>query len=690
MRTIYFFFYLLLAIGTGYSQTETKHTALLWDSSYGMEQKDLATEFVFLESYFNRNPNVNLDLVVFSNTIVQQESFTISEGNWDRLKNELKQVVYDGATSFSSIFPKEIDEIILVSDGMGTDAIPRTILKPLYIINSVSKSTKAELEIIAASTGGAYFDIAKVNEAIKNDPDIANVTTRGTKRERVLPKKNEREALGEVFINAPKEEEEVELVNTGNKVVDKRTIGYSVESISTKDVSEQDIELKDAVRGQFTNLDLPLDSQIGSADLSQFLGRHKNMTILGNQYGMVVIDGVPMTQSDSSVFNVNNLPNPAGRPDVNAPRINPLGDSQETPRINPDNIASITYLKGLAATNKYGTLGSAGVILITTKTALAAEKRERKEIVLGTTATYTGDAASMNALPDTPYIFELKKAKDITEAYDTYLEQRKVYGNTPAFYIHTASYFKDWNNPVVVRRILSNVSEVSNVSSSSLLAMAYKYEEMGMRELALKTYRQLTKNEPNKLQYYRNMALAFHNNANYQDALVVYDKLDKQTIGEIAGYNGLKNTLETEFKNLVALRKNELTTTYINQKYQNNSPLDTRIVFEWNVFDAPFDLQIVNPQSRFFTWSHTLEAEANRMQEEKVQGYGLEEFFMTASDKGDWLFNVTYLGENSMAEPVFLKVTTYTNYGKPNQKETVKVIPLENTNTKETVLTVRI
>ena len=78
------------------------------------------------------------------------------------------------------------------------------------------------------------------------------------------------------------------------------------------------------------------------------------------------------------------------------------------------------------------------------------------------------------------------------------------------------------------------------------------------------------------------------------------------------------------------------------------------------------------------------------MIQEQVQGYGLEEYFMTASDKGDWLFNVTYLGKNSKIEPVFLKVTTYTNYGKPNQSETIKVIPLENTNTKETVLTVRI
>ena len=74
------------------------------------------------------------------------------------------------------------------------------------------------------------------------------------------------------------------------------------------------------------------------------------------------------------------------------------------------------------------------------------------------------------------------------------------------------------------------------------------------------------------------------------------------------------------------------------------------------------------------------------------QGYGLEEFFMTAADKGEWLFNLTYFGtrtgDNNI--PTYIKITTYRNFGKPNQTKEVKVIGLHALNKKETVLTVKI
>jgi uncharacterized protein YfaP (DUF2135 family) len=123
-----------------------------------------------------------------------------------------------------------------------------------------------------------------------------------------------------------------------------------------------------------------------------------------------------------------------------------------------------------------------------------------------------------------------------------------------------------------------------------------------------------------------------------------------------------------------------------------NVELDTRIVFEWNAFDAEFDLQIVNPQQRFFTWSHTQQAEPSRFNKEKELGYGLEEFFMTREDKGDWLFNMTYFGKRNgdNRTPTYVKITRYDNYGRPNQQQSVQVISLETLNRQQSVLSVKI
>ena len=50
----------------------------------------------------------------------------------------------------------------------------------------------------------------------------------------------------------------------------------------------------------------------------------------------------------------------------------------DTGFIDPANIESVTYLKGLAATNIYGSDGSNGVLLIKTKTGSSSYKKKKK------------------------------------------------------------------------------------------------------------------------------------------------------------------------------------------------------------------------------------------------------------------------------------------------------------------------
>ena len=154
----------------------------------------------------------------------------------------------------------------------------------------------------------------------------------------------------------------------------------------------------------------------------------------------------------------------------------------------------------------------------------------------------------------------------------------------------------------------------------------------------------------------------------------------------------LKTTIDNEFKNLVALHSDDLNISNIKAVYKSNITYNTRIVFEWNSYDAEFDLQIVNPQNRFYTWSHTAKAEASRFQQEQDLGYGLEEFFITESDKGNWLFNVNYLGKRNgqNSTPTYFKVTTYRNYGKKNQTRSVQVFPLYELNKKSTLLKIKV
>lgn len=672
------------------AQDTAKKTALLWDASYGMIKKDQTKEFAFLDSYFNRNPEVQIHLKVFSNTILQEERFQISNGNWDALKKELSNTIYDGSSSFEGIFPTDVDEIVLVTDGKETKGqIPAIFSKPVYIISSLADANSADLSALAIGSGGAYINIVSSPQAVgavqeTTEDDVMEIPARetvirNTRRDRTQPDKDGKEVLDEVLISTTRDDEE--LVNTGNLKQDRKKLGYAIETITADDIGDQDITIEDAVAGQFTNVFLK-----GDQNLSQFVSRGRNMTILLDQTGLVVIDGMPVESSVNALTGINA---PSNGPGTNIDKTILTNVSA----IDPDNIESVTVLKGLAATNKYGTLGRNGVILISTKGASGGRVSAAKAApVLGTTATYTGDANSAKTLPNTPYINALKKAKDVNEAYGIYLEQRGSYGEKASFYLDAASYFKDWNNPFMVDRILSNISEIPAATHADRLVQAYKYQELGLEESAVEVFEQLLKTDPANIQNYRNLALGYHQAGMYQKALVLYDRMDKGHFADIVGNTGLGRTIATEFKNLVAQQKGKLNTSYINADYKNNIQYNTRIVFEWNHFDAEFDLQIVNPQRRFYTWSHTQDTDPLRMADDIEEGQGLEEFYMTSTDKGEWIFNVSYFGkqQGDANLPTYLKVTTYRNFGRPSQSSEVRVIPLNETNKNETVLTVKI
>lgn len=721
---------LIFIVATAYStlgQNEPKKVALLWDVSYSMRNKDVQKEFKYLDSYFNQNPEVNLQLKTFSNTVIFEANYTISNGNWAILRSELAKTVYDGSANFNDILNVSATEIILITDGRAqSSAFPNTAKVPVNVISSLPDANESALRSLALSTGGVFINAKDYESTVASKLETITVSgyvsdsegplgqvaiySRETKTSAVsnedgsysisakvggvleysylgkntvlsrapesgiknIKLTNGNEVLDEVVLTAAGEVD-TENVDTGFGTVNKRTLGYSVESITDEDVSEQDINIETAIQGQFSNINLK-----GDQDISQFLSRGAGMSILLDQTGLIVVDGVPIESSPSALRGLNSEGD--------------KGIFSGSGLLDPENIADITVLKGLAATNKYGTLGRNGVILITTKTfATSKSKNSGSEVILGTTATYDGSAESMAAIPDSPYILALRKATDIDDAYQIYLEQRKKYGSTPAFFIDVASYFNNWNNPYLVSRVLSNVTELAP-DLAFLRAQAYKFEEFGLFQEAVNSYEQLVKQAPAEIQNYRNLALALHQVGKIQEALEIYKQIDNKTMAAASDFGELRKTVVKEFKNLIAQNKGNIDLQDVNSFYKNNITYTARVVFEWSDYDAEFDLQIVNPQNRFFTWSHTQESEAVRMNQEAQLGYGLEEYFMTSQDKGEWLFNITYKGKRNgdNATPTYLKITSYKNFGNANQTQEIKVVSLYELNKKNTVKTITI
>lgn len=155
------------------------------------------------------------------------------------------------------------------------------------------------------------------------------------------------ESLGEVVVTAMGIKRQSE------------TLTYSAQTVGGKDVNDiKSINMINSLQGKSAGLQITPNST-GAGGSSKILFRG-NKSISGSNYPLIVIDGVP-TMTNTTTSQVSS--DWGGERDA--------GDVMST--INPDDIASITLLKGAAASALYGAVAANGAIMITTKQGMAGK-----------------------------------------------------------------------------------------------------------------------------------------------------------------------------------------------------------------------------------------------------------------------------------------------------------------------------
>lgn len=655
-----------------------------YDVSYSMRERNIQAEIDFLNTYFEKYPEATVTLVKMSTALQDESTHVVSKGNWETLKEALSEVGYDGASDFSKVdFTQKVDRFLLSTDGEESiSKLPQSGENPITIINTVLED-KGDLKWLAESSGGIYEEfIDKTNKNSLAQSKIKATLKRTTQSSEAISSITDSNTLGAVLIKGQVEDptsDEYNTIDIGGVKYDKKKIGYSVSKITEKEITPIMTDVKQAVVGQFSNLKIPNTAQKG--DLSEFVGRHQRMTITGDTSGLIVIDGIPQAKSDNSIRAPGNGAPAGARVGI-------------TSHIDPATIESITYLRGLAATNRYGSLGKGGVVEITTKIFAGTYNKNKKiKKALGTTPTYTGNVLVMSDFPNKEYIKELRAKTDINDPLNTYLSYRNIYGDDPEFFLNVARYFEGWNKPEITARILSNVTEVANNDLATLKALLYLYEvTQNYKQQTALAEHILDLNEKNA-QAYLDLARSYRLSGRTQDALEMYHKILSPTGMREVNFTGIKESASKEYKEFIASSGKTISSPKIITDYKAKpEKVARRIVVEYNDPEALFDLKIINPQNRFFTWSHTTTAEAARLEKEKQQGYNQEEFFLMDTDKGEWRFNCINYGienENGL-ESTFLKITIFKNWGSPNQSREVKIVQLSEVNKEQEILSLKI
>jgi TonB-linked SusC/RagA family outer membrane protein len=151
-----------------------------------------------------------------------------------------------------------------------------------------------------------------------------------------------------------------------------KALGYSVERVKgdkLQQVSEPD-PLR-ALQGKIAGVNI--QSSSGAPGSSTRITIRGNNSLLGNNQPLFVVDGIPY----------NNEQGGGQQNSITGPQNQLTGGGAYGSRfsdLDPNNIESMTVLKGAAAAALYGTRASNGVILITTKTGASRASRKGLEI----------------------------------------------------------------------------------------------------------------------------------------------------------------------------------------------------------------------------------------------------------------------------------------------------------------------
>ncbi|MRT93327.1 SusC/RagA family TonB-linked outer membrane protein [Ancylomarina sp. 16SWW S1-10-2] len=177
---------------------------------------------------------------------------------------------------------------------------------------------------------------------------------------------------------------------------DKKSLGYAVTEVGGESISEgKESNIINSLSGKVAGVSIRQANTMGGSANIIIRG---STSISGNNQALFVVDGVPM---DNSNTNTADQSSGWGGYDYG----NAASD------INPDDVESVSILKGAAASALYGSRAANGVVLITTK-----KGKKRKGIGVSINSGVTFSTINRETMPEYQYEYGAGYSQDWTFA----------------------------------------------------------------------------------------------------------------------------------------------------------------------------------------------------------------------------------------------------------------------------------
>lgn len=279
------------------------------------------------------------------------------------------------------------------------------------------------------------------------------------------------------------------------------------------------------------------------------------------------------------------------------------------------------------------------------------------------------------------------------QPWQAYAALRKQWQASPSFFIDAADHFIRLGEIDHAEIVLSNLLAPGHEAPEVLRAAAHRLQALGRDDLALLFFERVYQARPGIPPVIRDCALALAQQGQWQAALnrlleALYSppELFRQQSP------GLRSILLTELNHLLAASEVPLDRSQIPSGWVRPLPLDLRVVIDWNRSDTDVDLWVTDPNGEKCNFDLPFTQLGGKLAGDVTDGFGPEAFALKDAAPGKYLIEVEYDDdpELKLSGPSFVKVTIFTDYGRPTEQKQVIPLRLEKTSDQVQVATVEI
>lgn len=685
---------------------------ILWDASHSAINRDRAKEFAFLDAYFKALKNVKVVLSSFNIRTDKTLTFEVKNGNWQALKSHLENLPYDGATDGNAIdFNLKTDEILLFSDGIFNfgskdfsvnDAVKQA-KTPITVVNASAVANTPKMQYLANATGGSFIDLTTLSteqalKAAQTVPfQLLDIEVKNGKIANIFPQKGTAISKGNFTLAGELQTKEASLI---------LSFGYPKNVILQKEIHLA--TNPDASGSEFELLRrIWAEKQI--AQLEREGAEQKQIDAVGREYSIVTEGNsliVLETVEDYVRYRITppkelqmeyskRLANQEKQKEDSAKRIleNVIAQSAEQSKWWNTQYPlkdSKSKNKAVIMEEVVYPIDNNAIADVAAVEAPSMERSASKEVSSNamakraTAPRSTPAPASvptskieLNAYnPDTPYL-KVMEYTEYAKAVETYYKLKKEYGNTPSFYVDVADYFFKKGNREQAILVVSNLAELSLDDPQLLRMLGYKLSNYSTKKEAVQVFRKVAQLREEEPQSFRDLGLALAEDAQYNEAA---KNLYRVVTNEWSSRFGDVQLVTLNDLNSLIARHQGIDVSYIDKRLLKKEPVDVRVVLSWDTDNCDMDLWVTDPKDEKCYYQNTLTYLGGKISRDVTQGYGPEEFMLKKAENGKYKVQVDYFGTHSQKQlmPVSLRITFYTHFGTPQQKQEETTVRLSN------------